>query len=316
MSQKLLTLLFLTFFAKFSYANYCGPFTDRIPVTNSNITIKGNVILLPSPHYDCALQPGGPVYERYWTDTALLNSAITSQAGVGFMTYENQTFESPFPSKNFCLTFANETNGGCNLSYPSYQVVKGNTHFLPGIRFPGNLKPRLTGVSGLDAVVLNGFYESCGPSGCSRSNVKYTWYLAEDIVVSSCVVQNPDITVPLKETSVKELMGATNGTVFGGNFSVVLQCDPGVSASIQFDGNTIPNYNSILQASVDGNIGDVGIEIKYNDIPLIFGTPINVVSGASGTESIPFSAHYALVPGGNVKVGSLNAVANFTMAYF
>ncbi|MDA8481353.1 fimbrial protein [Citrobacter sp. Awk 4] len=148
--------------------------------------------------------------------------------------------------------------------------------------------------------------------------ITWVFVLKNDMVIPNytCELDNdysnyvslPDVSVnQLKENGPGKYLDAP------APFHFNLKCDPQTSVSIQFDGATMNNIDSVLANTKPGN-DNVGIQLLFNGGPVKIGEKLEVISSAQTNETVGFNALY-YYKGGAVGAGRVNSVATFTFDY-
>lgn len=101
-------------------------------------------------------------------------------------------------------------------------------------------------------------------------------------------------------------------------FTVPVTCDTPVNVSMSMSS---PVYASkpagvIGLTPATGNAGGVGIQMLYNNLPVVFDSyfPVGAIASAGATLNVPFTARY-YQSAATVTPGIANATATFTLAY-
>ena len=137
----------------------------------------------------------------------------------------------------------------------------------------------------------------------------------------TCEVSTKNIDVRLPDVK-QTLLKDANSTAGDTNFSIGINCTAGSKVYITLtDHNDVANRGTTLTLNSNSTASGVGIELlregkKVNfgpDSPVAGTTNQSFVANSSSLSNIPFTARY--ISKGNVKSGSVNATATFTMSY-
>ncbi|XXD07983.1 fimbrial protein [Klebsiella sp. R445] len=133
-----------------------------------------------------------------------------------------------------------------------------------------------------------------------------------------CSVTNSSQTVTLSEVKKNELRNSPGRHSDGKGFNIGLNCTPQTKVSVAFEGPTMSGHDSVLANQTTGNNSagsSVGIQMLYDNSPVILGKPLQVVTDAQSSETIPFTAHYYYNGGADIQAGNVTAVTTFTFTY-
>ncbi|AKH65331.1 MULTISPECIES: fimbrial protein [Photorhabdus] len=138
------------------------------------------------------------------------------------------------------------------------------------------------------------------------------------IITKSCSLKDTNITVPMGDIKKSDFSGI-NSTAGGKDFEVILDCDDNVQIQLMLDGKKAKNRLNHVWA-LDQNYNrttasGVGIQILYNNQPVIIHSQINIGNSYSGGKySIPLRARYFQTDR-NITPGQANATATMTLIY-
>lgn len=137
------------------------------------------------------------------------------------------------------------------------------------------------------------------------------------VVVTSCSVNNTAISVPMGDVELREFTAIGSSAGIRG-FNIALNCNPGITVKVQFDGVSAGGATNVLALSPSSSppsATGVGVQILYNDNPVTLGVPISVgTTTANGIFNIPLQARYYQTDG-TVTTGLANSTASFTLTY-
>jgi len=97
-------------------------------------------------------------------------------------------------------------------------------------------------------------------------------------------------------------------------FNVALTCDPHTVVSMQFAGTSMQGHNDVLANSDAGN-NAIGIQVMYNNAPVILGVNSRVISDAQAQEILAFNAAYYFNGDSALHAGPVSSVATVTFTY-
>lgn len=146
-----------------------------------------------------------------------------------------------------------------------------------------------------------------------------TWVftLKNPLIIPSytCQINNPNQTVvmpPVNLTDIKN-NGAGRYPAMKG-FNIALTCDPHTVVSMKFDGTSMQGHNDVLANSDTGN-NAIGIQVMYNNAPVILGVNSRVISDAQAQETLAFNAAYYFNGDSALHAGPVSSVATVTFTY-
>lgn len=156
-------------------------------------------------------------------------------------------------------------------------------------------------------------------------NNETTWQRPEVLVYTTsfnvttlaCTVINTAITVPMGTVEKRSFSGV--GTWPGDSntksFNIPLSCNLGTKVNLQIDGNAQNANNGVLNInSGTGSASGIGIQILYNDQPLVLGTSFLTDTTTNETYNINLKSRYYQTSS-NITAGSANSSATFTLTY-
>lgn len=153
-------------------------------------------------------------------------------------------------------------------------------------------------------------------SGVSKG-LLYTITLPSVIIQQvGCNVLNKTIPVSMGRISRDSFKGI--GTVAQENkFSIPMMCEKNTQIKVTLDSvNTAADITKgVLALTPDSTAAGVGVQLQYNSVPVVLGSPINYgTTKTLGNVDIPFTARYYQTQS-NVTAGTANAQATFTLTY-
>ncbi|AOM40612.1 fimbrial protein [Xenorhabdus hominickii] len=143
----------------------------------------------------------------------------------------------------------------------------------------------------------------------------YSFYLNEiHFITPSCSLKENNILVPMGKIGKTQFAGI-NSTAEARYFKVDLACN--ISAPIELVMGSIrpSNANDVLGLDQDSNsAGGVGLQVLYQDQPVIFNSPVKIGMSTDGVYSIPFKARYIQTKS-RIMAGKANATATLNIIY-
>ncbi|EKN5999754.1 fimbrial protein [Yersinia enterocolitica] len=142
-------------------------------------------------------------------------------------------------------------------------------------------------------------------------------FLSATVTNYGCSVLQPSIDVTMGDVQRNSFSGV--GSVSESiPFSVQLNCQANTQVDITInaeqDSSNIPGVIRLNQSAETTATG-IGVQMLYNNNPMIFGSQVNTgTSAIEGNYSIPFTARYLQIQP-VVTAGHANASATFTMSY-
>ena len=139
---------------------------------------------------------------------------------------------------------------------------------------------------------------------------------------ASCTVNTSNINVQLPSipSSKFNSIGATTGST---PFYISINCPSPVNVYMTMTDNTNPaSVSDIITARSDSTSKGLGIQVRQNNTPILMGPDSSLAgnknqflagNNISGIQTIPLTANY--ISTSTVSVGTLKAVATFTMSY-
>ncbi|MCG3463373.1 fimbrial protein [Xenorhabdus bovienii] len=149
------------------------------------------------------------------------------------------------------------------------------------------------------------------------STIVHTYHIHDALVTTeSCILAKKNIIVPMGSIGMWELSGNPR-TAREQNFSIDLDCDDNIPITLKFEGNTVSNDNRILALDQRGShftAGGIGLQILYQDQPVMINSVLKVGTSLMGIYSVPFKAHY-IQTGSVITAGKANATAKVSIIY-
>lgn len=218
---------------------------------------------------------------------------------------------------------------GVGMRYSTYINGSGNYQSVIKIPFPAGDSNKIISLNYLIELIkigniTPGFYPSQGrvshsaiSDSVSAIRIINSILMSATVTSYGCSVLQPSIDVTMGDVQRNSFSGV--GSVSESiPFSVQLNCQANTQVDITInaeqDSSNIPGVIRLNQSSETTATG-IGIQMLYNNNPMIFGSQINTGSSATeGNYSIPFTARYLQIQP-VVTAGHANASATFTMSY-
>lgn len=220
----------------------------------------------------------------------------TNVPGIGIMLSRNQIyFDSP--------RFSYYTGASIAWSYADSSAIA--RLIVIGPVSPGSVEPGEIGFISFDG---------------SPDSHAYTVTLGSPIpiVASSCSITTPSVNVKLDDIFSADL-NAVGKTAKLKNFNVGLDCEASAKVNVKLTGNknTDTSASGVLQLTNAGSAGvakGVGIQMLYNNAPMVLDQNVLLKTSTGGTETFTFGAQYYQTKS-DVSMGSANATATLDITY-
>ncbi len=169
----------------------------------------------------------------------------------------------------------------------------------------------------IPALTLNMEYSTPVSNNVKRLPLYKYLFSPINISTASCQIEDKNLNINMGIALLPKFngVGSTQNPVA---FSIPLICDAQTAVNVTLD-NVSPladPANGVLGLNSSSTAQGLGIQLKYNDVPVQFGTLINYGTTTSPGEvvNIPFRAAYYMTSA-NARSGSVSATASFTMTY-
>ncbi|MBS9427084.1 MULTISPECIES: fimbrial protein [Photorhabdus] len=152
-----------------------------------------------------------------------------------------------------------------------------------------------------------------------NNHIVHTYRLGNTrIITKSCSLKDSNITVPMGDIKKIDFSGISS-TAGGKDFEVILDCDDDVQIQLMLDGkrakNNLYHVWALDQNDNHTTASGVGMQILYNNQPVIIHSQINIGNSYSGGKlSIPLHARYFQTDR-NITPGQANVTATMTLTY-
>jgi hypothetical protein len=311
-----LVLFFLLFFVASVHANSCwnagGGGTQTINVTLGTTTVQRDA-------------PVGSVIATQTVGSTITNTINCDYSGNYYLTY-GMLYNGGIPVGNNVYK-TNVEGVGLRLSSSSRYYSN------PPSQFP------ITQVSGLTSFPATIEFVKTGDitSGTMNLGVIGNYYITENALVlgtmttvamgagnivtqAACSVTTGAMNFSMGDipvTSFSNAIGFTPDKTVTQNLGI--NCDPNANINITLVGTKNPDVSdtNVLALSNQGQSGvadGIGVQLLYNNNPLVLNTILNLKKSAGGQETFPITARYIQTKA-NVKPGSGNATATLNLTY-
>jgi P pilus assembly protein, pilin FimA len=169
----------------------------------------------------------------------------------------------------------------------------------------------------IPAMTINMEYSTPVSNNVKRLPLYKYLFSPINISTASCQIEDKNLNINMGIALLPKFngVGSTQNPVA---FSIPLICDAQTAVNVTLD-NVSPladPANGVLGLNSSSTAQGLGIQLKYNDAPVQFGTLINYGTTTSPGEvvNIPFRAAYYMTSA-NARSGSVSATASFTMTY-
>jgi type 1 fimbria pilin len=158
----------------------------------------------------------------------------------------------------------------------------------------------------------------------SGFNYPFTWVLRlkNDLIIPAYTCKIEDSSryqaVYFDDVTIRELhdngVGFINKKIK--SFNIDLECEPGTSVYVSFGGAVMDGYEQVLANTTVSDLGssNIGVQLRYNDVPITLGESMFISSNASEKESLAFTASY-YYNGGPIYSGEVNSTATLEILY-
>lgn len=139
-----------------------------------------------------------------------------------------------------------------------------------------------------------------------------------NVIATSCSILTPSINIKLDDVLSSDLK-TVGKTAKLKNFSIGLDCEASAKVNVKLTGNknTDTRASGVLQLTNAGSEGvakGVGIQMLYNNAPMILDKNVLLKTSAGGIETFTFGAQYYQTKS-DVSMGSANATATLEVTY-
>jgi type 1 fimbria pilin len=227
----------------------------------------------------------------------------------------NSAWLTPEAAKGKCVwidsdcktNYSNDTHFDKAYTVPvSVRVVRNNTESYSTI-------PSGTQIASIHLKQ----YSRSQPSGYNMAYLSFYLNGSVTPVVPTCDVKTYDSAVTLPEVRRSDLMRSLwryQGAYK--EFTINIDCKNNVAkANITFYGDIMPGMwsNDVLENKNSGN-KNVGVQILFDNNPLVMGKEVLVKWWPSGNTPIKFKAYY-FTTGGSISPGTIKAKSEFVLTY-
>ncbi|PHM46042.1 fimbrial adhesin protein precursor [Xenorhabdus mauleonii] len=132
--------------------------------------------------------------------------------------------------------------------------------------------------------------------------------------MSSCNLENGNILVPMGKIGTRDFSGI-NSTAGERPFDINLECNSNTPIGLVFGATSSGSTNDVLGVEQDnGSAEGVGIQVLYQEQPVIFNSLVKLGNSEHGTYSIPFKARY-IQTADHITAGKVKATATLDINY-
>ncbi|HFK3785172.1 TPA: fimbrial protein [Klebsiella oxytoca] len=336
MKPILATMIFaaLGLFSRTVFAWDCTTTTPSTTVSPQNITLSSD------------LPVGAVIGTQLVTPTINAFSCYNSSDGVisnqTFGVMANGTFDSMVNGRRVYKT--NVAGIGYAISGSTIKCAGGSAAVTGSNTIQGDVNTaKLCGnSSGMISPTLNGtvtvtFYKTATETGSGTImaqtvaalvllNNAVLWLYPEaevsinafTVTTPACKLTTASIPVDMREVDKSAFKGAgtTPGDAYTQSFNLPLTCNAGTQVRVKMEGNVFDASRGVINTTGGNNAATgVGIQLLYNDLPMMLGSDVPVgLSSAGGGFSVPLKARYYQT-GDKITTGTANGVLSFTMTY-
>ncbi|MBF7978835.1 MULTISPECIES: fimbrial protein [Rahnella] len=305
----LLPLCFLSFFGKADCLNIvAATINQTIPALSfqRDVDVPVGTILWQG---DVSSPVGGALG---CSGTVIDNRKNIVGSNSGMMSGNSQVYSTSVPGIGYAISY-NSTSFSNGRAWPSQTTTGASDATL--IETTSSLRLIKTGPI-TSGVLPAGQYGEWTWGGGVIEKI----FIANSptITVLSCSINNTSIQVPLEDVFASDLT-SVGTTAKPKLFNVGLECEAGAKINAKLTGtqNTDSSVNGVLQLTGAGgnNVANgVGIQILYNDAPVVFNNNVVLKTASGGQETFPFTAQYYQTKTA-VTAGSANATATLEITY-
>ncbi|MGB3067697.1 MAG: fimbrial protein [Ottowia sp.] len=160
-------------------------------------------------------------------------------------------------------------------------------------------------------------------NSCGNGDLHYniTIQPGSQILVGTCLVTTPSVSVTLPPVRAREFTGA--GVTKGDTpLRIGLNCTPGANVYITLTDSTNPgNRTDRLTPAASSTAGGIAMRLLHNGTPVAYGPDSDaagtvnqwLVGASDSLTEVPLSAQY--ISTGTVTPGVVKGIATFTMSY-
>lgn len=293
-----------------------------MPITGDWLYVQGQVY--QNCEYDYEAQRGFNVVSG-------LKSYISHNSGV---TWNGETvFDTNVPGIGYVLEGSTQKGGGdwsAYLGMSAGQTARQLASFSNSVGERMNISDRMrmmlikTGT--VQPGTINSFNAGYFYAGVNETN---NWapevpvqFMGGQIVLPSCALTTPDISVDLGKHAISEFSGIGSTVADWRNIDIGLNCDSSaIKVYITVDAPGVSGTPGVMSLdSAPGDTGATGVGVQLwlrtnNGSPITFGKETYVDTSANqGAFTVPLEARYYQTAA-KMTAGVANATATFTMTY-
>lgn len=228
-------------------------------------------------------------------------------------------------------TLSSYGNGVYNTNIPGIgiKIFRGTNDYIPSVSSIGvggtlssqyynyYLIKTSTGNVGSGTLTTGNLFKYySSTSGVTFAEVNLTG--TTKITSTLCSINTTNVSVPLDDVAINELP-AIGSTAKSKVFNVGLDCDANAKISVKLTGAQDPDASAdgVLKLTGAGSANvasGVGIQILYNNAPMVFNNTMALKTSTGGLETFPFTAQYYQTKS-TVSAGTANATATLEVSY-
>lgn len=140
-----------------------------------------------------------------------------------------------------------------------------------------------------------------------------------NVLVPGCTVEAAQIDFPMNDVFLSEFSGVGSVSSSTVTRSLELTCDADVNVSVKLEGTPADEVsnNSVLALTGEGSAGiasGIGVQLVYNDVPLILNEDLSLKQTEGGREIFPITARYYQTKA-QLSEGKADAIATLSVSY-
>lgn len=143
--------------------------------------------------------------------------------------------------------------------------------------------------------------------------------IASKVTIVACSVTTPSVQVKFGSILKSKFAGGVGSSPIARDFNITMNCDNFARVNLSMDGIKNPDISdgyflALTGPGNDGITSGVGVQLSYNDTPLILNKNTVLKEAESGLENFKFKAkYYQTKP--SVIAGKADAIATFNITY-
>ncbi|OTA21182.1 fimbrial adhesin protein precursor [Xenorhabdus beddingii] len=143
----------------------------------------------------------------------------------------------------------------------------------------------------------------------------YSYSLSEiHFITPTCSLQEKNIRIPMGKIGSSQFSGV-NSTAGERHFEIDLACNTHVPIELVLNPIIPGKADDVLGLDQDSHSADgIGLQVLYQDQPVIFNSSVKPGSSMNGIYSVPFKARY-IQTAAHITAGKANATATLNIVY-